>query len=219
MIARIAGKLLDLQDQEALVEPIGSTLAYQVLLPAFLATELAPALGQMLHLHTIEYLENQGNGSSYIPRLVGFQTADQLTFFELLTTVSGVGNRKALRALAVRPDVFARAVHEKDIKFLATLPEIGKRMAERLATELQGKVDAFLAPGSGDRRPLGRIEPKSTAHVLPTQQEDAVRTLVALGQTRHEAEELLVRVIGAHEDAQHLSVQQLVSLVFARAQS
>jgi Holliday junction DNA helicase RuvA len=218
MIARIAGQLLDLQDQEALIQPSGSSLGYQVLLPAFLATELAPLLGQPVQMHTIEYLENQGNGSSYIPRLIGFLTPAQLAFFELLTTVSGVGNRKALRALAVKPEVFARAIHEKDVKFLATLPEIGKRMAERLATELQGKADAYFAL-SGERRPLARIEPKSPARLLPTEQENAVCTLVALGQTRHEAEELLGRVIGNHEHAEHLSAQQLVSLVFSRAKS
>ena len=49
-------------------------LARQVLVPAYLAERLAGDRGRTVTLHTMEYLEAQGQGSSFIPRIVGFGT-------------------------------------------------------------------------------------------------------------------------------------------------
>ncbi len=59
----------------------------------------------MITLTTFQYLESQGQGSSVIPRLVGFQSTAEREFFELFTTVKGIGNRRALRAMAEDPGV------------------------------------------------------------------------------------------------------------------
>jgi glycolate oxidase len=82
---------------------------------------------------------------------------------------------KALRALVHRPPVVARAIAEKDAKLLSTLPEIGKRMAERVIAELDGKVDAFLVPGEGVASERGvRVEVKRVNAAFAGPAEDAV---------------------------------------------
>jgi Holliday junction DNA helicase RuvA len=198
MITRIAGVLESIEGVEAVVAPAGASVAYEVLLPAFLAVELTPRIGATVTLQTLQYLEGQGQGASFVPRLIGFADGRQRAFFELLTTVSGIGNRKALRSMAHPPAIIARAIAEKDARTLATLPEIGKRMAERVIAELDGKVDAFVggealagaAPAGGafEAKPMARAR-------LDAVSEDAVAALVALGQTRGEAEEQVSRAM------------------------
>jgi Holliday junction DNA helicase RuvA len=93
--------------------------------------------------------------------------------------------------MAHEPGAIARAIVEKDAKFLGTLPEIGKRMAERLITELDGKVSAFVT-SSGSSAPIAprsRVEVKSNVAGLGPAAEDAVAALMALGQQRGEAEQ------------------------------
>lgn len=197
MITRIRGHLESVLGTRAIVVPAGEAFAYEVLVPAFVGLALATKSGQTITLHTLQYFEGQNQGSSFIPRLIGFENESQREFFELFTTVNGIGNRKALRALVHKPGVIARAIAEKDAKLLATLPEIGKRMAERVIAELDGKVDAFLTLGdpsngtgerSGGAGTLPRIEVKRVQTAFTGPAEDAVLALIALGQTRSEAE-------------------------------
>jgi Holliday junction DNA helicase RuvA len=219
MIDRMQGTLEAIEGNRALLA-LRDGLVLEVLCPAFLALRLQPSVGQSVRLFTIVYLEGQGQGSSFEPRLLGFASTSDRAFFEALTSVSGIGNRKALRALVHEPATIARAIVEKDAKFLSTLPEIGKRMAERLITELDGKVEAFaVGATSADRSPV-RIEPKGTLSALPPAAQDAVAALVALGQQRSEAEEAVTRAlqrglqVGSGKQAPS-DVEGILSAVFA----
>ncbi|MBY0113280.1 MAG: hypothetical protein K2Y21_10690 [Phycisphaerales bacterium] len=217
MISRLTGKLESLEAAAAhLASPDGS-FAREVLIPAYVAPSLAPKLGQPVTLITLEYLESQGQGTSFIPRLIGFQTARDRDFFELFTTVKGIGNRKALRAMAIEPAQIARAIAERNAAALVKLPEIGKRLAETIIAELSGKVEAYLS-----ERELQTLEIKSSA-VFTTPRlgpvaEEAVTALVALGETRGEAER---RVALAMERASRTgkaaatTSDELIAAVFA----
>jgi Holliday junction resolvasome RuvABC DNA-binding subunit len=90
MITRISGTLEALEGIEAVIRPEGSGLSHQVLLPAYLAERLGGQVGRPINLFTLEYLEGQGQGSSYIPRLIGFSSAQERRFFDLLTSVDGL---------------------------------------------------------------------------------------------------------------------------------
>ena len=109
MIHQIEGTLVGISGMSALVRVEGG-LTLEVLLPAYLARKLGDQVGKQASFLTHLYLEGQGQGASFIPRLLGFETALDRRFFELFTTVKGIGNRKALRALEVEPAVIARAV-------------------------------------------------------------------------------------------------------------
>lgn len=124
-------------------------LVYEVLVPASDAALLSAHVGQEVEFHTLHYLEGQGQGSSYWPRLVGFRTAADREFFELFTTVKGIGTRKALRALQAPFGRVAQAVAARDLGFLTALPEIGRKTAETIVVELRGKVERFAMRGPG----------------------------------------------------------------------
>lgn len=191
MITRLTGTLERVEGQEAIVA-LGD-IAHQVLVPGYVAEKLAQRLGQRVTLVTLQYLESQNQGSSFIPRLIGFNHEQERKFFELFTTVKGIGNRKALRACVLEPAGICRAIAARDAKALTKLPEIGSRMAETIIAELSGKVDGFLSSQeieSLDAEAAGAGGAKSPIA------DDAVAALIALGQTRQEAEVQVTRAVG-----------------------
>ncbi len=79
--------------------------------------------------------------------LYGFENGEELAVFELLLGVSGVGPKVALATLStLTPDALRLAVANKEPGIVARAPGVGKRTAEKIVLELQGK----LAPASDD---------------------------------------------------------------------
>ena len=149
MITRLSGILIAADSSAATIASASGDLAYEVLLPAYLtefllAPERPSPIGARLTLHTLHYLDSLNQGSSFIPRLVGFGSPRERDFFELLTTVKGLGNRRALRALAIEPGMVARAIVERDNRVLQRLPEIGPKLAEAIIHELKTKAEDFV---------------------------------------------------------------------------
>ena len=191
MICRIEGELVAAQDGR--VELACGSLTYELLIPAVEQQPLSDALGTHVEFHTLHFLENQGQGAVYVPRLIGFRSAQQRAFFELLTTVKGVGSRKALRAMQLPHQTIAEAIATKDVQLLTSLPEIGKRTAETSVAEIGGKVDRFVEP-----RPVG-VE-GGTPAALSGQAaliRDAVTVLTMLGEPKVRARLLVDRALDA----------------------
>lgn len=212
MITRISGLLEGLSELSAVVVPGGPSggIAYQVLVPTYLAPKLQSKLGSLVTLHTMHYLDSPNQGATFAPRLIGFEAVREREFFELFTTVKGIGNRKALRAMAIEPASIAAAIVAKDARTLTKLPEIGKRLAETVIAELSGKVEAFL--------PVGEIEhldrrASSTALQRDAVVDEAIDALVALGEMRAEAERLVGRALDKSKQ-RPTSSTELVQLVY-----
>ena len=146
MISRIEGELVEVDDTRAHVRSGG--LVYEVMIPAADRGRMTTAIGEVVTLHTLHLLEGTAQGTSFRPRLLGFATQSDRAFFELFTTVKGIGARKALRIMEIPVGKIARAVHERDVSLLTSLPEVGKRTAEAIIVELKEKVETFLEDGS-----------------------------------------------------------------------
>jgi Holliday junction DNA helicase RuvA len=225
MLARISGTLESLTGTTALIAPDSQPdLAYELLIPAYLADRLSAGegggTGRGVTFHTLQYLESQNQGSSFIPRLLGFASPREREFFELLTSVKGLGNKRAMRAMAVEPHTIARAITDRNARFLQTLPEIGPKLAELIVHELKSKAEKFalstselhtLDASSNGTIPKPTVEPKPTrskksaaaspqpsnpapAHPLPPIRQ-TVDALIALGENPLDAERMVARVI------------------------
>ncbi len=73
--------------------------------------------------------------------LYGFLTDDDLRFFELLLTVSGIGPKSALGILSMStPDALRKAIPSGDMSYLTKVSGIGKKTAERIVLELKDKL-------------------------------------------------------------------------------
>lgn len=92
--------------------------------------------GDRIHLWT--HLAVRENAQD----LYGFETKEELRWFELLLTVSGVGPRSALSVLnAVDVSSLGRAIASKDAAGLSRAYGIGKKTAEKIVLELREKVE------------------------------------------------------------------------------
>jgi len=99
------------------------------------ATASLPGDALELHVHT-HARENELS-------LFGFREAIHVELFEALTTVKGVGPRVAVAILdALSPDDLVMAVEAGDVRRLSSAKGVGKKVAERLAMELKGKLPA-----------------------------------------------------------------------------
>ncbi|MEM7756177.1 MAG: Holliday junction branch migration protein RuvA [Planctomycetota bacterium] len=217
MIARVTGRLDALDGS---ISPgtaqldLGNGIVLSAMLPAFVRERLEDRLGSTVTLHTRFDLEAPAQGSVMTPRLVGFNDPSERAFFELFTSVKGLGVRKALKAMAVPPAEIAGAIAARDAKALIKLPEIGKRLAETVVAELHGKVDRWLLEGaevvvldaaSRNAKPADPLE------------DEAVAALVALGQSVADAERMVARARAAlGERAGTASTEDLIAAAFGR---
>lgn len=78
--------------------------------------------------------------------LFGFLTENELTWFETLIGVNGVGPRIACAVLGrFRPDELLGVIAAEDVNLLSSVPGIGKRTASRILLDLRGKLPDTLA--------------------------------------------------------------------------
>ncbi len=76
--------------------------------------------------------------------LFGFATPEELNFFRLLISVSGVGPKAAMALLTqLTPDRLASAVSHDDKKQLSKAPGVGPKTAARIILELKDKLKGF----------------------------------------------------------------------------
>jgi Holliday junction DNA helicase RuvA len=82
--------------------------------------------------------------------LYGFRTVEELGFFGLLLTVTGVGPKVALAIVGSRPTAELQlAIMQQDQAVLVSIPGIGKKLAERVIFELKEKVAAAGIAAAG----------------------------------------------------------------------
>jgi Holliday junction DNA helicase RuvA len=166
MIASLRGTLAHREPAGIVIEANGVGYSIEVPLGVF---ERLPAVGATVHLHT-ELVVREDAWS-----LFGFDVAVEKVIFKRLLGASGVGARLALAILStLGPDRAVRAIRDRDLAALASVPGIGRKKAERIALELADRLDDIPAGSS-------RAEVSSPAA-------DAVRALVALGYPANAAE-------------------------------
>jgi Holliday junction DNA helicase RuvA len=107
--------------------------------------------------------------------LYGFRTPEQLGFFGLLLTVTGVGPKVALAIVGSRPvGDLQLAILSDDLALLTAVPGVGKKLAARVVLELKEKV---AAAGVSVGAVLG----------APAGEPEVVAALLALGYSAGEA--------------------------------
>ena len=132
MFAYIKGTLEEKGNGYVIVEAGG--IGYKI----FMSNNSIGILGelkQIVKVHTYYYVR-EDNISLY-----GFTTKEELSMFELLLSVSGIGAKSAIAMLSnIEPSEFALAVITNDIKKLTKIPGVGNKSAQRIVLELKDKL-------------------------------------------------------------------------------
>src|SRR5438045_6561228 len=96
----------------------GGGVSLRIFVPASILSELGD-IGSEIKLYTHLYVREDQLA------LYGFRTPDQLSLFELLLGVAGVGPRAALNVLSnAAPETVQLAIAQSDIDFLKKVPGI-----------------------------------------------------------------------------------------------
>jgi Holliday junction DNA helicase RuvA len=120
--------------------------------------------------------------------LYGFSSRQELSAFELLLSVSGVGPKVGLAILsAMDAGSLAHAVSIGDTRTLVKAPGLGPKTAQRLVLELKDKM-APLAYEYVSQNGKGTIPPIPTRTTLEQFEDDILEALVSLGYNRKDAE-------------------------------
>jgi len=213
LISEITGEVLyDRIGRNTLLVRVNS-LSYEVFVPSGIASRLRHTQeGERrnpLTVYTIYYIDGGLGGGHLTPKLVGFLDPIDREFFEAFTTVPGVGFMKALKCL-VRPiNEIARAIERGDTAFLKELPYIGPKIAERIVTELRGKMAKFaLAPAEA---PL-TVEEEGSAELKT----EALQVLEQLEYSHAEAHRMVADVFGRHKNIKN--IEEFLRRVFEQRQ-
>ena len=174
MISRWKGKFLARATEEVVVEAGG--VGYGVMVPLSTYCRL-PEVGQEIEL----FIHTQLRPESI--QLYGFLSPEERKTFGLLINISDIGPRMAINVLSGIPwDELYLAVQARDTQRIQAIPRIGKKIAERIVLELQGKLP--VAAPTGERSGPGSEEGEEIRR-------DAIQALVNLGYGRPLAEKTI----------------------------
>ena len=167
MIGRLTGILLEKNPPQILLDVQG--VAYELDVPMSTFYNL-PVLHEKVVLHTQLIVREDAH------LLYGFLSHEERVAFRLLLKISGVGPKLALSVLSgLSLNDLAIAVANKEAGRLTKIPGVGKKTAERLLLELQGK---FSATGTTVAQGAAAASPGS----------DIANALLALGYNEKEAD-------------------------------
>jgi Holliday junction DNA helicase RuvA len=169
LIGLIQGKLVA-KDLDSLQVMTSGGVGYELTIPLSVY-ETLPRAGEDVMLHTSLVVKEDSW------HLFGFVSVFEKRLFEKLLTANGVGPSLAIGLLsALSATRLIRAIREKDIPTLQSVPRVGRKKAERLILDLGDKLD-----GLGET--TGTSEAPASAAA-----DDALRALVSLGYSSVDAE-------------------------------
>lgn len=170
MIGFIEGKIELSSDKFVIVNVSG--VGYKIFISLNTFKNL-PKKGEKVKLYTYLYIREN------IMALYGFLNQEELEFFELLVSISGIGPKGALAILTVASvKTLKKAIVSGESEILTKVSGIGKKMAGKVVLELKNKIkDIFSEEGE-------KI----------SFDDEAIDALVALGYKLSEAREALRKI-------------------------
>lgn len=173
MIAQITGELTA-KDLDRVEVMTSGGVGYELSIPLGVYERLG-RIGDTVSLHTHLVVKEDGW------QLFGFATTFERRVFQRVLNAKGVGPALALGLLStLTAERLVRALREKDIPTLQSVPRVGRKKAEQLILDLADKLDDLQVSGSMSTGGAARPEGAGA--------EDAIRALVSLGYSTGDAE-------------------------------
>jgi len=195
VISQVFGRLTskELDHVEIMTE---GGVGYELAIPLS-AYEALPKVGETATLHTHLVVREDGW------QLFGFSTPFERRVFRRVLDAKGVGPALALGLLStLSAERLVRAIREKDIATLQSVPRVGRKKAEQLVLDLADKLDGLGGEPVAGPRPEGAGA------------DDAIRALVSLGYTLAESEKAVRAALDSNGRAQ--SATELIRNALAK---
>ena len=192
MIARIKGKVIEIDTQQLVVDVSG--IGYEVEVPVATVAAVKLNAGVELFSHFVVREDAQ--------TIFGFLHRADRDLFRALIKVNKVGPKLALAILsAVDATAFAGLEQGNEVKTLNNIPGVGRVMAERLIMEMRDKVDDWYQP-----------MPEVNANGAVSAFDDAETALVGLGYRAQEVTRVLAQIADPADNVEGLIRQALKHL-------
>ncbi|MEE8131460.1 MAG: Holliday junction branch migration protein RuvA [Candidatus Paceibacterota bacterium] len=171
MIHSLSGKLITKKSYFAAIEVNG--IGFKVFISSKTFRAL-PRPGLRVRLFCYFYVRQDG------AELYGFLKEEELNFFELLTSITGVGPKMALKILSVANiNRLIAAVNQQRTDLLVKASGVGRKTANRIILELSDKIKS-----KKDEELLSLMESDS----------DIEEALKGLGYKQREIQEALKKI-------------------------
>ena len=182
MIAFLRGRVLEKHPNRVIVDVAG--VGYDVFVPLstfYVVGSEGSEISLRVHTHV---REDQ-------IALFGFVTALELSMFERLIAVNGIGPKLALSVLSgIEPRELGPEIQRGDLARLTRIPGVGKKTAERIVVELRDRLPKAL-----EAEVMGEVPP-AIEDVL---RDDLVSALVNLGYHQQAIDKVLDKVLKDQE--------------------
>jgi Holliday junction DNA helicase RuvA len=173
MIAHLRGRILEKHPNRLILDVAGIGYDVQVPLSTFYACgDPGAEIALRIHTHVREDAL----------ALYGFATPLELTMFERLIAVNGIGPKLALAVLSgIDALDLVKAIERNDVARLVVIPGVGKKTAERICVELRDRLP----------KDVDRTTGATAATSAGAMRDDVVSALANLGYHRQTIEKVL----------------------------
>lgn len=201
MFSYISGKLVEKSKDYAVIDVSG--VGFKIYTSLTSLSDQSLQKGDSVTFHTYLYIKEG------IMDLYGFSTKEELSLFELLISVSGVGAKGAVSILSVAsPSKLSLSIVSDDVVTIKKASGIGAKTAQRICLELKDKIknediiskdtDAFVS--------VSDITSDSA-------RQDAISALIVLGYSNQEAQRAVGSVKETFDDAESYIKHALKNLL------
>src|SRR3989344_7077691 len=134
MISHLSGKVIHTENKFAVIEAGG--VGYKIFVTTDTALQTKKQLGGTTNFWT--HLSVRENALD----LYGFMEKEELNFFELLISISGIGPKTALGVLGVATiKNLRKAIASGETAHLTKVSGVGKKIADKIVLELRDKIE------------------------------------------------------------------------------
>ena len=159
MISQITGSVIEVGENSVML--LTDSIAYEVFVPGSILNHYrknknGAAQKETETFYTIQYIEGASGHGNQFMRLVGFKRRVEKEFFQLYTSVEGIGYKTALKSLVFPIQKIALAIETSDLATLKKLPHIGSRTAEKMVATLKGRMQKFALDLKSEPLTAGR---------------------------------------------------------------
>jgi len=193
MIGYVSGTIQAISGKYAIVDVNG--VGYRVTIAEKMMNSIAK-IGSQVKLYT-HYRTNPRDGSV---ELYGFTTPEELNFFELLTTVSGIGPKSAQAILSSADlQTLQIGIVRGDGDYLRKVTGLGEKTAHRLVLELKTKImtaDLGIKAGSDIGSDAEAIDAMMTLGYSQYQARDALKQVGKTAKTSEDKVKEALRLLG-----------------------
>ena len=148
--------------------------------------------------------------------LYGFKFQSELNMFKLLQSIQGIGPRAALAVLsALTVEQIVVAIKSSDKSAFQQADGIGQRVATRIVSELQEKIDQFSLTNSD----IKFKNPKIISDGVELNKkiiDDAISAIVNLGYSKSDVFLVVTSICDEIDNDEKLSIEKIIPLALKK---